>query len=654
MAERYSNLYRLPSGLYLKNCPVIIEAGALLKDNKQDRIVAQLKLRNLSDKTITACKVSIKAFEPNGKEVEGVTSFPYLDIRIKTGEEFGSKTPVLLPDKTTRKYIPSITEIVFDDETLWSSEPIQWNNVPEQQKLSELIPNGDLRDQYGIEVGGNCDFVPEKTDDFFMCACGAINLSSAKKCYNCKREYQVLANALNPDKLKDKSCERLRLEREKAKAEAEACAAAEAERAEKERQKQKEREAKAKKAKIILGITFASVAAVFGACMMIIYVIIPNSKYRNAVELYNSGKYDEAITAFEALNGYKDSEEQITKCEAAIVDSKYNAAIEFYNAGKYDEAITAFQELNGYKDSESRITECETAIKYNSAVELYNAGKYDEAITAFQALNGYKDSESHITECETAFKDTKYNSAVEFYNAKKYEDAYKAFSALDYKDSADKAAECLFLKQKAGLTNVTVGSTIKFGHYEQDDYTANGKEEIEWKVLAVKGKKALVISQYALDCQKYNSTHTDTTWEKCTLRTWLNESFYNSAFDSDHKKMIASSTVTADKNPSYSTSSGNNTTDKVFLLSITEANKYFESDTARKCDPTNYAIAQGANTNSSYPPFGRATCWWWLRSSGSSSNNAAGVRLDGSFSGSGLNVDNSNNAVRPAMWINLE
>jgi hypothetical protein len=219
---------------------------------------------------------------------------------------------------------------------------------------------------------------------------------------------------------------------------------------------------------------------------------------------------------------------------------------------------------------------------------------------------------------------------------------------LNYKDSADKAAECLFLKQKAGLTNVKAGSTIKFGFYEQDNNTSNGKEEIEWKVLAVEGNKALVISQYALDCQRYNSTSADTTWEKCTLRTWLNGTFYNAAFGSDYQKMIASSTVTADKIPSSSTSPGNNTTDKVFLLSFTEVIKYFSSDSARQCGATAYAKAQGAYTNTS-----NGNCWWWLRSPGFISWSAADVNRDGSVNSSGKFVNLDGGAVRPAMWIDF-
>ena len=117
--------------------------------------------------------------------------------------------------------------------------------------------------------------------------------------------------------------------------------------------------------------------------------------------------------------------------------------------------------------------------------------------------------------------------------------------------------------------------------------------------------------------------------------------------------MIPSVTVSADKNPSYSTSPGNSTTDQVFLLSITEANKYFSSDEARKCAPTAYALAQGSWTSKTDKVDGKATCWWWLRSPGDDSNSAAGVDSDGSVGDRGARVDGFSDAVRPALWVNL-
>ncbi len=196
---------------------------------------------------------------------------------------------------------------------------------------------------------------------------------------------------------------------------------------------------------------------------------------------------------------------------------------------------------------------------------------------------------------------------------------------------------------------VEKGEYITFGTYEQDNNTFNGKEKIEWLVLKVDGDKALVISKYALDCQQYNkSDDTRVTWETCSLRKWLNGTFLSAAFSSEEQSSIISSTVTADMNPYYSTSPGNNTTDKVFLLSITEANKYFSSDSARQCSGTAYAKAQGAKTNTI-----NDNCWWWLRSPGDRSSRAAFVLSDGSVDNNGRLFDLSYGPVRPALWINL-
>ena len=111
--------------------------------------------------------------------------------------------------------------------------------------------------------------------------------------------------------------------------------------------------------------------------------------------------------------------------------------------------------------------------------------------------------------------------------------------------------------------------------------------------------------------------------------------------------MIPTVTVSADKNPDHRTNPGNATQDQVFLLSITEADKYFSSDSARQCEPTDYAVANGVGVNSS-----SGNCSWWLRSPGYDQNRAADVYSDGDVSEYGGNV-HVNSAVRPALWIDL-
>jgi len=366
----------------------------------------------------------------------------------------------------------------------------------------------------------------------------------------------------------------------------------EADRLEKERQEQiakAEKERAVKRNKKIAIITTPIVCAIIAFIIILNAVIIPNGKYDDAIALMDAGKYAEAITAFENLEGYKDSTDKITKC-------KYNDAIALMDAGKYAEAITAFENLEGYKDSTDKITEC----KYNDAIALMDTGKYREAMDVFKELNGYGDSNQKITEYESRL-----------------------------------------------INTANVGDCVFFGAYEQDNNTANGKEDIEWLVLEKQDDKALVISKYALDAKHYHKGWSDATWETCALREWLNNDFINDAFSDEEKKLIPTVTVEAHANPEFDTDPGNATQDKVFLLSIDEANKYFSSDSARQCEPTDYAFANGLDD------IDNGNCRWWLRSPGNDQDNAADVYVGGDVHELGVYVRGCNCAVRPALWIDL-
>lgn len=128
----------------------------------------------------------------------------------------------------------------------------------------------------------------------------------------------------------------------------------------------------------------------------------------------------------------------------------------------------------------------------------------------------------------------------------------------------------------------------------------------------------------------------------------MNDDFLNNAFSVEEQSKIVTTNVSADKNPEYSTYPGFATTDKVFLLSITEAEKYFSSVSARQCKPTKYAIANGASVN-----YNNGNCWWWLRSPGSPQDDAPYVNRDGSVDYSGDRVNYVSDGVRPALWIDL-
>ena len=201
--------------------------------------------------------------------------------------------------------------------------------------------------------------------------------------------------------------------------------------------------------------------------------------------------------------------------------------------------------------------------------------------------------------------------------------------------------------KESGLT-VSVGDIITFGRYEQDDISSNGKKTIKWIVLAKEDNRILIISKYALDCRPYNNEWMDVAWGSCTLRTWLNDFFYNDAFNPTEKARIRQTKLKND--------GGNDTEDRVFLLSISEAESYFNSNGARMCTPTDYAKKRGAPSTYEYTKGGRDIGYWWLRSPRTQNTRfykAANVRRDGSINYNGIRVDSNLLGIRPAMWINL-
>ena len=200
---------------------------------------------------------------------------------------------------------------------------------------------------------------------------------------------------------------------------------------------------------------------------------------------------------------------------------------------------------------------------------------------------------------------------------------------------------------RAGFVNVKVGDIITFGNYWQGKDKSAGKQPVEWHVLDVKNGKALVISKYCLINHRYNEEYTYVTWETCTLRKWLNDTFIKDIFSAEEMKAVTLSDVSADKNPNYYTNQGNDTKDKLFLLSIKEVKQYLVSNEKILCKPTEYAVNNGTDENK------RGHGIWWLRSAGTYSNDAAIVNYYGCVYCDGRNVNDYSGSVRPAFWLNL-
>ncbi len=366
---------------------------------------------------------------------------------------------------------------------------------------------------------------------------------------------------------------------------------------------------------------------------------------RYAVRCYELGEaylaaeapdYEAAKAAFTEAGEYSDAVNRIKECWYLIGEAYLNA-----EEPDYANAKAAFENAGDYSDAATRY-----AVRCYELGEAYLAAEapdYEAAKAAFTEAGDYSDAAEYVAYgCD-------YQKAQDLMAAGDYASAYSIYLTLKgYKDVDTLLATDENLKAAAAARDAkfVVGNYVTFGSYPQ---TAAGTDDtpIEWLVLARDGNKALLISRYGLDCQQYHEDRESITWENCTLRTWLNDTFINKAFSAQEQTGILTTHVKAHENLWYSTNPGNDTQDKVFLLSITEAEKYFQSDAARECKPTAYAVEQGARESSA------GNCWWWLRSPGSHQYGATDVSGVGSLYRSGHYV-NDDYAVRPALWIDLD
>ena len=236
------------------------------------------------------------------------------------------------------------------------------------------------------------------------------------------------------------------------------------------------------------------------------------------------------------------------------------------------------------------------------------------------------------------------------------------------------------------LSQANVGDIIKFGKYEQDGDTFNGKEDIEWRILSQEDGRVLVISEYGLDEKRYHYTCEEVTWEMCSLRQWLNDDFMDEAFTATEKTKIPLVTLENNNNSFYDAPGGNSTDDYVFCLSIEDLNTYFGEhnwinddgsvfvNEKLICAPTQRAINNEVtyeeittdlynnslkqNYNYSSDVIGLLGCYWWIRTPGRDGREVCLVNPLGrageheSVSANWVNVDSY--VVRPAMYIEYE
>ena len=188
------------------------------------------------------------------------------------------------------------------------------------------------------------------------------------------------------------------------------------------------------------------------------------------------------------------------------------------------------------------------------------------------------------------------------------------------------------------FTTLTNECQADNGYYKNTVYWFKF-EPIQWRVLSNTNDEFLVMAVKILETRQNTAP-----WSFSILRTWLNNDFYNTAFNTAERTQIKTSTVIND--PIFG---DDNTSDKLFLLSygeVTYPAYGFNSDTARMARGTDFSKSSGLYVSSGYS-------YWWLRTLGYYQNDARYISSFGTVSSLISSVDYSRVGVRPAFRFNL-
>ena len=444
MSEKYTIVQHEKRLFWLQDCPVLLHSYALTKNNTNNSIFLQCKFENIADKPIKAMNIAVKCSDVSHQELANVDNFPYLDINVQPYTLFGDKTPVALPNNTTRNVRIIPLKVIFSDDTTWenTSERAYELAEYEQQPISSL---GELADQYKRDLHKICtdsekhNYLPANVNGFTICGCGTVVLNNTESCPQCGINFQDLLNVNDSGKLHDHLTQ---------------YEAALAEKAQQEQLLEQERLQKAALAKPKfkttakkVGIIGSGVIAIALLGVLTKQVIIPNVQYSNAEHKAQSGEYDEAIQAFIRLGDFKDSSKK-------VLETKYNWAKDKLAQGDTEGAISLFSMLGDYSDAKAQATEIQNQVQYDKAMSAFQAEKYDDAQALFSELGSYKDSSDKVIEC----KKIHYSAAKTALNKNDTDTALHEFlKAVPYEDSIVHARTIGNLDNKLSAYLHTVG-----------------------------------------------------------------------------------------------------------------------------------------------------------------------------------------------------
>lgn len=434
--EKYSRVFHFDDPLYLKSSPLVILAGAILKNNETDEVIAQLKLKNISNNKIKAVEVLLTLYDPAGEVQEKKVSYDFLDLNIYRNGDFGSKEAIPLPYKNTRSFDIVVKKVIFDNDETWTNNK-NYYKLSKQKELNTILDSTEI-DFFKKKFGDKSEFVPFVEKDVWYCCCGNINTIDEKKCYYCGIEKSAISNIdydlLKKESLYDLSLYYLETDNIRLIEEAEKSFKSLKEFKDSNK-KQKECSAKIKELvelkekntqktkKVILRVVLciAILSVIIGSILFVTKIYIPNKNYTEAKNLILKEEYEKAIKKLEKLpSNYKDSEKVLKDCYISY-------AKKLTDEEKYEEAISIYEKIGTDDLDDNKL---ETIYKY--ANNLFEKKEYEKAYDKYILCGKYKDSIDNAKKTAVEIGNIKLND-------KKYEDAMEWYKKADNEDLINKS-----------------------------------------------------------------------------------------------------------------------------------------------------------------------------------------------------------------------
>jgi hypothetical protein len=203
MASNYKELYRINERLWSVDSPVLLESAGLFLNVNTNAVIALCKFRNITEKRLKAVYILLTCFTVDGAILHNDLDYIYLDLSVSSNEMFGEKTPISIPDKTTRKIDIAVIKVIFEDDTYWeNNDAIILQSILSANPVSSL---GKLQEVYKWKTG--FAHVPLEQSDYWICGCNSFNLATNQKCLDCGAEKNLVFSQANQEFLENISME---------------------------------------------------------------------------------------------------------------------------------------------------------------------------------------------------------------------------------------------------------------------------------------------------------------------------------------------------------------------------------------------------------------------------------------------------------------